>query len=326
MSETFPVDSVANSGAEKDRMSAAAWLERHVDKRLSEADQAEFEAWLAASPSHRIAYLRVETAWKRTYRLAALRSAGSGQDSGRLFPLLAKIAAGLCVLAVIGLAFTFANGGTKQRTYATGLGGHARLTLADGSHIELNTQTILRAPSTGMARTVQLEKGEAYFEIVHDASHPFTVVAGDRRIVDLGTKFLVRRDGERLQVSLIEGRARIDLGNGGVKTQSAILLPGDVVVASGDNFVVNRQAVADLNDEMSWRSGLLVFNHTTLAEAARQFNRYNRKQLLVTDPSIARSEIFGTFHANNIALFARVAEETFGLHVKDQGDSIVLAR
>jgi transmembrane sensor len=268
----------------------------------------------------------VETAWRRTYRLAALRGSAPESESRKLLPAIGKVAAGLFVLAIIGLAYNLINTGPRQRTYATGLGGHARLTLADGSHIELNTQTVLRAPASGTSRTVRLEKGEAYFEIVHDAAHPFTVVAGDRRIVDLGTKFLVRREGERLEVSLIEGRARVDLEGEGAKPQSIVLLPGDVAIASQDNIVVNKQAIAELDTEAAWRSGLLVFNHTTLEDAAREFNRYNRKQLVIADPAIARSEIFGTFRARNVELFARVAEETFGFHVKESNGSILIER
>lgn len=314
------------SDAEAARKAAADWLEKREGGDWHCGDQAAFEAWLAQSPSHRIAYLRVETAWRRTYRLAALRGAAAEGTGRKLLPLVGKIAAGLSVLAVVGLAYNFADTGPKQRTYATGLGGHARLTLADGSHIELNTETVLRAPASGPARTVRLEKGEAYFEIVHDSAHPFTVVAGARRIVDLGTKFLVRREGERLEVSLIEGRARVDLEGEGAKPQSIVLLPGDVAIASQDNIVVNKQAVAELDSEAAWRSGLLIFNHTTLGDAAREFNRYNRKQLVIADPAIARSEIFGTFRARNVELFARVAEETFGFHTRQRNGSILIER
>jgi len=312
--------------AEAVRAAAADWLEKRESGAWNAQEQTAFDIWLATSPSHRIAYLRVETAWQRTYRLAALRGSAQQSKARRLLPLVGKVAAGISVLAVIGLAYNLADTGPKQRTYATGLGGHARLMLADGSHIELNTQTVLRAPASGNDRTVQLEKGEAYFEVAHDAAHPFTVVAGDQRIVDLGTKFLVRRQGDRLEVSLIEGKARLDMGGEGAKSQSIVLLPGDVAVASADKLVVNKQAVAELNAETAWRSGLLVFNHTTLEEAARQFNRYNRTQLVIADPAIARNEIFGTFRARNVALFAHVAEQSFGFHVRESNGNILIER
>ena len=60
-------------------------------------------------------------------------------------------------------------------TYATAVGGHKTLTLGDGSEVELNTDTIVRMPKVAGQRQVILDKGEAYFQIKHDAENPFIV-------------------------------------------------------------------------------------------------------------------------------------------------------
>ncbi len=326
MSEQSLEQISVKSAAEEIRMRAAAWLERRAGETWSEEDQVTLEQWLDASPSHRIAYLRVEAAWQRTYRLAALRVPQRTSVRQRVLPIIVKVAAALTALGVIGLVASSLVAVPRQQTYATGLGGRTTLLLSDGSHIELNTETVLHAAVTGGTRTVQLEKGEAYFDIVHDPSHPFTVIAGNRRIVDLGTKFVVQRDAGRLQVSLIEGRARLDLGDSGAKTQSVILTPGDVIVASHDTLFVSKRSAPALDNELGWRRGLLIFNQTTLADAVQQFNRYNAKKLVVSDPVAARHKIFGTFQSNNAELFARVAQEAFGFHVHGRGNEIVIER
>ncbi len=66
---------------------------------------------------------------------------------------------------------------------------------------------------TSTVRTVTLDGGEAYFEVVHDARHPFVVLAGNRRITDLGTKFSVSREGDHVQVVVKEGRVRVTLSH-----------------------------------------------------------------------------------------------------------------
>ena len=64
--------------------------------------------------------------------------------------------------------------------------------------------TVLRARVSAHERLVTLERGEAYFQIAHDPKHPFVVMAGDHRVTDLGTKFLVRRDNKTLEVAVTE--------------------------------------------------------------------------------------------------------------------------
>ena len=69
-----------------------------------------------------------------------------------------------------------------------------------------------------------------------------------------------------------------------------------------------------------------MFDHTTLADAAAAFNRYNREKLEITDPAVASVTIDGSFQANNLQLFARIVKRTFGLHVETQGDRTIISR
>ena len=121
----------------------------------------------------------------------------------------AAMAAGLALAVGLGsLVATQQLGG--RRVYATELGGHATVPLADGSKIELNTDTKLRAALAEEQRTVWLDRGEAYFEVSKDPNRPFVVMAGDRKVTVLGTKFSVRRDGDRVSVAVAEGKVRVD--------------------------------------------------------------------------------------------------------------------
>ncbi|HSZ74175.1 MAG TPA: DUF4880 domain-containing protein, partial [Rhizomicrobium sp.] len=136
---------MTSSPAEDVRMRAAAWLERRVDATWSSDDQAALETWIAQSPSHRIAYLRAEAAWRRTYRLAALRSPTRESATRRAARLGAM--AGLLVVVVMlaGVAANFVISRSSEQIYMTGLGERKTITLTDGSRIELNTDTVLRA-------------------------------------------------------------------------------------------------------------------------------------------------------------------------------------
>lgn len=317
------------SNARDIKVRAAAFLEQRDCGDWSEVDQVALAAWLAEFSAHRIAYLRLSAAWSRTERLAALRSPHGALRTPvprhALWRRLAGGAAGLLVVAALGVASANFMLQPRERIYSTALGGHQTVRLDDGSRIELNTNTTLRAAVNMHRRMVWLDGGEAFFQIAHGTGHPFIVMAGDHRVTVLGTKFLVRRDTHRLEVSVVEGRVRFDGADGQPSPQSAYLTQGDVVVATSSVVSSPKQSAQALASELGWRRGVVVFDNTTLADAAAEFNRYNQQKLVV-DTSVAKLTIGGTFRTSDIKLFARVAKDILGLRVETRGDTDVISR
>ena len=319
--------------ADSEAISARA-AEFIVDRQTgewSEADEAALETWLAESTANRIAYWKLESTWDRTKRIAALKPADRrvrlAEIGRRVWPVLSRTAAAFALVCAGGAAaFYYSHRAPQEQAYATTIGGHETLALDDGSRIELNTDTSIRIAMKGKTRKVFLDRGEAYFDIHHDAQRPFVVMAGNARVTDLGTKFTVRREEKRLNVSLIEGRAELDNGEQGDNARSAVLKPGDVAVATRDTLAVTRKHDEVLKDALGWRRGVLVFEDTELAAAAQEFNRYNRKKVVVADSRAAHLRIGGTFPSTNVDAFADAAEAILGLHVKTQGNVIIISR
>src|SRR5580692_3112661 len=197
--------------AKESRAQAAAWLERRHREDWNAQEQKKLDAWLTASPAHMVAYVRVETAWKRADRLSVLRNLEASQprlpNLKHARPFLAALAGVLAIVAVVGYLVVPKFLRSDEVVYATGVGGHRAIVLADGTRIELNTQTTLRMKTDHGARVAWLDQGEAYFKIAHDARHPFIVFVDDRRVTDLGTRFVIRRNPADLRVALLEGRA-----------------------------------------------------------------------------------------------------------------------
>ncbi|HSZ11530.1 MAG TPA: FecR domain-containing protein, partial [Rhizomicrobium sp.] len=167
---------------------AAAWFRRRQFWAWSEADQIELDKWLAQSLAHRIAYWRLQGAWEHSGRLAALRPAApeSNAPSGNTLKAAVKIAAMAVVAIIVSAAMAAYVLTPREKAYAAGLGQRQTVRLADGSQIELNTNTALRVLDGAPARTVWLDKGEAFFEVRHDIARPFTVIVGEHRVTDLG--------------------------------------------------------------------------------------------------------------------------------------------
>jgi transmembrane sensor len=307
---------------------AAEWLERRHREDWNEADQTALDTWCAEASAHRIAYIRVEAAWTRAHRLGALRrpqNRGGVLGAASRLPLLAKIAAAVAVLSAAGAGSAIYFKAPPQKVYATAIGERKTLALSDGSKVEMNTDTVLRVVADGSGRTVWLEKGEAYFQVRHDSAHPFTVMAGGHRVTDLGTKFLVRTDAQKLQVSLVEGSIRFDAPDGRMR-EPLLLSPGDSVTARENTIVVTRNSERELAKDLGWRRGVLVFDNTTLADAAAEFNRYNREKIVIADPAVAQLRIDGTFPNENLAVFARAAQQLFELHIVERNGKTVISK
>jgi transmembrane sensor len=260
---------------------AANWLQRRHVWTWSAEDQKRLEAWLAENIAHRVAYVRLEAAWGRAETLAHMRpvSRRTPKPGTRLIFFRSVAATLLAATLVAGAAYVLSPV-AREQTFATAVGGRETVILADESRIELNTDTVVRADMGLARRFIFLDKGEAYFQINHDAEHPFVVKAGAYRVTDLGTKFVVRRDGDRIEVTLVEGSARVDAPEGSGR-RSVTLLPGEIAIAIGNDLTLSKRLPQSLANELGWRRGMLIFKHTTLAEAADAFNRYNRRKLSI---------------------------------------------
>lgn len=326
MSEGFEKAISADAMIIEDQAADWSALRRMSDSWAAER-QAELEAWLARSPAHRVAYLRIEATWRRTERLAALREpmrkTPSAVFAKRLPWRHIAAAFGLVLLSgIVAEGYFLRPGGQLVETPR---GGQERLLLADGSRVELNTDTAIRVDLSGQTRAVELVRGEAFFQVKHDASRPFVVTAGSHKVTDLGTKFLMRMAQQSLHVMLMEGKAQLENSDNG-KEKAVVLSPGDVAVATAAATRVTRRPVHDLSESLAWQHGAIIFRNERLADAIAEFNRYGGPQLVVTDDVAANLKINGTFQTGGAEDFAGITREIFGLHVKRENGSIVLSR
>lgn len=305
---------------------ALDWLIRRDESDWSDADQAELDRWLAGSMANRAAWLRAEHGWAQADRVRSLGDWGERANAKYRSPKWAPIAAAASLLLALGiggysLAPQFAEQpATQQARFDTPVGGHKIVALADGSRIELNTQSVVRAAVDEKSRDVWLDSGEAYFEVKHRDGEPFVVHAGSRTITVLGTKFSVRRDNDRVTVNVIEGRVRVDDGQGR-NSSAAIITAGDTAIARAGSTLIAAKSEERVEGALAWRDGMLSFNLIPLSDVAAEFNRYNRTQLTV-DPSVASIPIGGTFQASNVDAFARLLHDAYGLKTEQDGNRI----
>jgi len=326
---------------------AAVWIARlHGPERSSHMER-ECLAWQAQSEAHRLAFERCTDTWQdvarvtmRDYATAVLKEPEKrSRPARRLRWSMGAALVGLAVGVIVVL-----QPWRDVQTYATGVGEQRTVLLQDGTRMSLNTATRVRVTLATTQRTVNVEEGEALFEVAKDANRPFVVRAADEEVVALGTVFSVRLTptqevrGGALAVTLIEGKVSVRSARKRVDeteaTRPILLKPGDRLrlTESGDKAMQGAPRVSMTLDQpnvdrlMAWRRSEVVFDDVTLSEVVAEMNRYSRKVIvLVGDESSNNLRVSGLFRTGDNVAFARAVAALHRLVVHDRGEHLELA-
>jgi transmembrane sensor len=312
---------------------AAAWLIR-LDTDNSAATLAQWRLWLTEDARHRAAYLRLEHSWHQADRLKKLqpldgtvnaslldtfpgmRTIGEAQASPVSRPEVeSRAPATALALTTLILAALLVIVISGRGVHRTGLGGFERLVLPDGSTILLNTDSEIHVRLTGKRREIVLTRGEALFDVAHDERRPFEVAAGEATVRAVGTSFVVRlRARRQIEVLVVRGRVAInpESSTGALSTLTA---GEDVTIdADRERRHVERIGAESITHRLAWTQGQLWFRQNTpLAEVVAEFNRYNRRQLVVSDPALAKLRIGGSFQATDPEAFVTALGQMFAI-------------
>jgi transmembrane sensor len=238
------------------------------------------------------------------------------------------LAAAATLLFVAGISAYLAFAPSGER-FTTPIGGIASVPMADGSNVTLNTDSQIRIALTDTERRVELGHGEAFFEVSKDPNRPFVVRAGNKRVIAVGTKFAVRREGDDIEIVVTEGKVRIEDGAAGRDSRAdgsadVFLTPGSIARADEAGVLVQRRTLPEAEEQLSWRTGWLMFRNQELADAIAEFNRYNVRKIVLQDPAISSLKIEGNFRATNVEAFVRLLESGFPVRAEVHADQILL--
>jgi transmembrane sensor len=232
----------------------------------------------------------------------------------RWWPALG-LAASLALVAGLAWRRGAAPGTDTPSRYETVVGVQQKIGLPDGSELQLNTDSAVSIRFDAQKRWVKLERGEAFFRVKKDATRPFIVAAGRAEARVLGTAFVVRWRETGTEVLVSEGKVRF-----GATPASGVNLGANMHAVLGTGATAPTVKVlepAEVARRLAWQDGRLEFKDTPVSEAVAEFNRYNRRRLVVRDAATGVVPIGGAILADNLAGFVGVLE-TFGVVVVDQ--------
>jgi len=305
--------------AEGTKAEAAAWLARLRADNRTAADERAFQAWLAVDVSHVAAFEAVNAVWEAAGGLARDMPGRTGTRG----PSLRRraVLAGLGTFIVASAGFS-AWENAYAGVYETDVGEQKHVALDDGTQVFLDTDTRIRVNFNNALRSVELERGRADFRVAPDEKRPFVVRAAGREIVATRTTFDVRRDGDRISVVLIAGKAA--LRSRSLAKAQDILGAGDRVVATASEIV--KRDKPNLVALLAWQTGQAIFENERLADAAAEMNRYTTMKLEVGDPTIAGLRMSGVYRVGDNAAFARSVAALLPVTLEFFPDRVELVR
>ena len=281
---------------------AAQWCMRLHEPDCTEQEREAFAVWLKADPLHALEYEAMLDIWDVSEHLPrpAQVIALPGRQRHSTWRRLG-IAAAITLLALPLAAYSGWQLGWVPNAYERleASSSMKTVTLPDGSQVELNLGTQLTFSNYKDQRRVNLSKGEAFFKVRHDASHPFVVQAAEGRIRVTGTQFNVWRYEDQVRVTLLEGSVLVT-GNQNLSGDGLRLEPGmQARYKAGDYTPQISQTYADTPD-LAWRNGKLVLDNLTLADALPLINRYLDVPLVLADNATGKLRIGGVFNTHDI--------------------------
>lgn len=267
---------------------------------MSPRRQAEFEAWLNADKGNRIAFEEMRQLWGQleqpAKRLAKQRRTVWHMIAGP-FSRPVTIGMAFAVILVALCAVWSGNPWLLQNLRADIVAGPdvtSRFQLPDGSAVILAANSAVTTDFDGGRRSVELLRGQAFFNVVSRHGDPFTVTSGEASVRVVGTRFGVEHLNAGTVVTVEEGRVQVA---GWQKNNNVEIGPGQQVSVLDDGLKTPRKV--DPIWALSWLKGRLSVEDVRVADLVAQFARYENDRIVVMG-ALADKKISGTFTTANI--------------------------
>lgn len=337
----MPIDNDATDSPDSPQISEAArWAARRIDRtRWTAQDEGEFRTWLDACPEHRDEMAELEATLDLMDRPEAfapgevqrvLRSQTAREESRRRPSIrrswLAGLAAAAAVLFCVSWWLYF---GTTQ-VISTGIAERRDAVLRDGTRVQLDADTTLKARIAWRQRTIEVLSGEVVFDVAPDERRPFAVRAGGCEIRDIGTIFsvhLLATDASPLsgvEVAVQEGAVEIR-STAPERTDVLRLAANESATWTGGSETPQAEKFKSKHFA-SWREGRRYYVGDPLQQIVADLQRYSPERLELRDASLAGMTVTGTLSMDQPGEALEVLRAILPLRVIREPDRIILAQ
>ncbi|MGN6418125.1 MAG: FecR family protein [Pseudobacter sp.] len=300
-------------------------------------DLTALEQWLAASDSNRHEFEQMQLIWEKggemfpaiPFNTAAAwdkvdNSIRRKEKKAMVFPLKRlAIAVAFLVAVFTGWYFWRSGDASMQKIMATK--AMMPVTLPDGSSVFLRKGSTIEfaASFDGAVRRVQL-KGEAWFQVEHNAKQPFLISTDNSTIKVLGTSFLVHSTDKADEVIVSSGK--VSMSGKHTEGRQVILTAGQKAVLANGELL--QETVSDSN-YLAWKTGLLEFRNTPLAEALDAVADYYDLPIVLPDTLLPAAELMhinARFRDQPVSEVLEEIKLATGLSTKEENGQVIFFR
>lgn len=328
---------------------ACLWISR-LDRSLSDEEHVQLNAWLMESKAHKTALLEAASLWDDMSVLNELsglfpRNADVSERSQRAQRTRAKwsIAAAFLVMAIavgvivdrawLGAAPEYVQVTDKVQT---GIGEQKNVVLADGSTLHLNTNSIVTVNFSEDARNIVLLRGEAHFDVAHDTSRPFSVTAGNNTVTAVGTAFNMQYvDDNAFELVVTDGKVLVKdrfnafqsntslFSSKPIAEEGLLMFAGEKATVKGDVEARKNLTQNDIDDDLAWQQGMIVFKGEPLETVLAEIGRYTPVRFTITEEALRQRRVAGYFKVGDIDGLLSALKNSFNVDYKKVTDSNV---
>lgn len=338
---------------------ASEWWLRLQEESIADADIETWSRWMAASPAHAKAFDDLSALWDVSADLTSEMMLQARQAAVATPPVMpAPVAAvpplsmrhgrrpprrsrawALAIAATLGaLAIGFFAKDWMPSTdavpevapvrIASEAGERRHVRLSDGSTVDLDASSVVVLRFTAARRDITLAQGRAYFDVAHDASRPFEVLANGVSTRAVGTRFSVsHRAHDVVSVAVGEGRVQVRLADGehALPASAAMVEIGvdEQVDARVDDGLQAPRRI-DAGSTMSWRQGSMSYQAESLENVIEDLNRYSSIPIRLQDPALGRLLVTGRWDSASVDRWVEGLARALGLSLVRESDHLLL--
>lgn len=333
---------------------ACAWISR-IDRGLSNVEQTQLQDWVKRSEQHKNRLFEMAALWDDLsvmHELSGLfplaekisdpqvrnKYVGHKSSGNRLVATAASVG----FLAAMLLAWLMTQ--TPHRVeeplvnlpdvYQTTIGEQKTLSLPDGSVVSLNTNSRVEVAFQEDKREIFITQGEAHFEVASDANKPFIVSTTNNKVTAIGTAFNVQLlDDERFELLVTEGKVLVSdvaqrtpenikaLKHADFSAIGTLMTSGDTAVFSGEiTESTSTLSLDEVQRNLSWQQGMLVFQGENLETALAEMSRYSGTSFEIMDDALRQKRVAGYFKVGDTSGLLHALENNFQItHEKIAG-------
>ena len=322
-------DMTSADSAARRRDQALDWFLRLQAAPQDAQLRAGMEQWCAVDEANAKAYRKAERVWQLSAQLAPT-TAAQWPEQPVLAPVVALpvrlnrrrhwLSGAIAACLMIALAPSLSL--RMQADFRTAAGETRDVSLADGSVVQLDSDSAIAVEYAADRRDVRLLRGQAFFKVSPDKSKPFHVRAQALEVTVTGTAFNVDVGAGQMRVAVQEGSVKVDDWRA-AKPLAAQLRPGDRLDYHDGQAHLDKFAPAQA---AAWRNGQVIADDTPISEVVAELQRYSPGLVVLRNDELGRKRVTGVYDLRKPQAALRAVLQPHGGKVQAYGPWLIVLR